>query len=303
MTAAISVRALTKAFGQVIALEEISFDIPLGATHFLLGPNGSGKTTLIRVMSGVLRPTSGSVRVLGESPYQHPERLSRDVGIAYEDHFLPPWASAEDYLDFAAKMRGIGEDAVWDAAEVFGLTDYWEREMGTYSAGMRKRVILAQAWLGDPHLLILDEPFSSLDQESRILLTELLEARSSTGKTTFVATHLAETVTPPTHLACLVNGRLEAGGPIESLSDRYVARTVAFEVPDPSVAVRVLLERGIEIAAATPRSVVLRGDTAHMASAREVLEEAGIPVKAVEESYDIWMIYRSVLTASRGEMS
>ena len=260
-----------------------------------MGPNGSGKTTLIRLVSGVLRPTSGSLRVLGVDPYRHPERLAESVGIAYENHFLPPWASARDYLVFASKARSLGKAAVERAAEIFELTSYWERGMETYSAGMQKRVMLAQAWLSDPEILLLDEPFSNLDPQGRALLAELLEARAANGLTTFIATHLAETMIPLTHLALLVNGEIQALGPVADLADAYAARSTSFTVPDPTEAVRILLARGVETVTATSRSVFVTGSRETVSAAREALLEAGIGVEPGEDSYDIWEIYRSVL--------
>ncbi|MEE9173968.1 MAG: ABC transporter ATP-binding protein [Thermoplasmata archaeon] len=288
-------KELDKRFRQVVALGDLSLQVPTGASYFLLGPNGSGKTTLVRLLAGVLRPTHGDVRVLGEDPYRHPEHLARRVGIAYEDHHLPGWASARDYLRFAARSRGFDGDIVDETAEAFELTTYWLREMGTYSAGMRKRVMLAQAWLGDPDLLLLDEPFSNLDPQGRWFLARQLRDRASTGRTTIVATHLAETLAPPTHLGFLVNGTLEAAGPIGDLADRYAARSVPFAVPDPGEGVRILLKKGIAAVTALGDRIVVKGDSEAVGMATAALQEAGIATEPGEESCDIWAIYRSVL--------
>lgn len=297
----VRVQALDKRFRQVVALEDVSLEVPAGASYFLLGPNGSGKTTLLRLLAGVLRPTAGAVRVLGVDPYRHPERVAPRVGIAYEDHHLPTWASGRDYLRFAARSRGFGGDAVREAGETFELSGYWRREMGTYSAGMRKRVMLAQAWLGDPELLLLDEPFSNLDPQGRWFLARRLRDRAAQGGTTLVATHLAETLAPPTHLACLINGTLEAEGPIGTLADRYAARSLAFAVSDPGAAVAALLERGLAAVTAAGDRLVVKGDAAALATAAAALAEAGIATTPGAESYDVWAIYRSILSGRAPE--
>lgn len=294
----VQIEGLTKRFKNVAALEEVSFTLPRGSGFFLLGPNGSGKTTLLRLLTGVQRPTDGTVHVLGEDPYRRPDRLARWIGVAYENHHLPPWASARAYLRFAALTRGLPEDTIDTAGALFQLRGYWDREMGTYSAGMRKRVTLAQAWLGDPQLLLLDEPFSSLDPEGRRLLAGLLRARQADGLTTLVATHLAETMAPPTHLALLLNGVLEAIGPIGSLADRYGARATALSVPDVAEAMRVLLAAGARSLTAGEDRVVVQGDSDVVSQAVDALGAAGMPAEVTEETFDIWAIFRQVLAGA-----
>lgn len=301
MGPAVAVEGLGKSFRNVVALEDVNLAAPPGSMYLLLGPNGSGKTTLILLLAGVLRPTDGSVRVLGEDPYRHPERLARDVGIAYENHHLPSWSNARTYLRFAARAKGLDDHAVDAMGERFGLRMYWDREMGTYSAGMKKRVMLAQAWLGEPRLLVLDEPFSNLDPEGRRLLADLLAARASAGTTTLVATHLAEPGTVPTHIVCLLNGRAEADGPIRALGERYEARTVMLAVPDPVGAVRLLLEEGLRFVSISEDGLAMRGNTATVEAATDALRARGIPARVVSESYDVWAIYRAVLLGGERE--
>ncbi len=301
MGSVLEVQGLSKQFGRVAALEDVSLDTPEGATHFLLGPNGSGKTTLIRLLTGVQRPTRGRVRVLGEDPYHHPERIAEKVGIAYEDHFLPPWATGEAYLRFAAEVRGFDGETTEQVAARFDLSGYWGREMGTYSAGMRKRIILAQAWLGDPPLVLLDEPFSNLDPGGRHLLATMLRTREGGGATTLVSTHLAETVSRATHLAVLVNGQLEAHGSMDEISERYGARVVSYRVADPGAAARYLLEKGASRLTVTQDSLSVRGDSTTISRIPGWLQEVGIEVEATEENYDVWAIYRSVLSARQDQ--
>jgi ABC-2 type transport system ATP-binding protein len=291
----IRVEGLGKRFRNVEALASVSLSVPSGSLFLLLGPNGSGKTTFVNLLTGVLRATRGTVRVLGEDPYWAPHLLASRVGVAYEDHRLPPWATAEQYLRFAARARGH-HDGAWEAAgRAFGIDKYWKREMGTYSAGMRKRVALAQAWLGNPELLLLDEPFSNLDAGGRLLVADLLHTRSSEGRTTLLATHLAESEAPPTHLAFLLNGRLAVSGSLEELAERYGARSTTFPFESPIEGARLLLAAGVKEVTVADGRLRVRGDRREIETAAEALKGAGLTSEPSEESYDIWSIYRSVL--------
>ncbi len=290
-----------KRFRQVIALSDLHLSISRGSTLFLMGPNGSGKTTLLRLLTGILRPTNGRIRVLGKDPYREPDRLSPYVGVAFEDHHLSPWATAASELRFAAGVRDIPERAVSEVAEAFGLEPFWDRPMETYSAGMRKRVVLAQAWLGPPDILILDEPFSNLDPEGRRLLVALLRERTQGGVTTLVASHLAEAGTTPSHVALLLDGRLAVHGRVEELADRYVARALSLSVPEPDQAVRVLLKAGVGPVTAEEGRVVVRGDAETIELALATLDAASIPAEATPETYDLWAIYTAAMAASTQE--
>ncbi len=287
-----------KRFRGVIALSGLHMSISRGDTLFLLGPNGSGKTTLLRLLAGILRPTNGRIRVLGSDPYREPDRISPYLGIAFEDHHLSPWATAANELRFAARVREIPARAVSHVADAFGLEPYWDRPLETYSAGMRKRVVLAQAWLGQPDVLILDEPFSNLDPEGRRLLAALLLERTRGGLTTLVASHLAEAGTTPSHVALLLDGRLEAYGRVEELANRYVARVLSLSVPEPAQAVRVLLSAGVGPVTAEEGRVVVRGDVEAIELALATLRAESIPAEATSETYDLWAIYTAALAAS-----
>lgn len=296
MDPAVQVEGVNKQFGEIIALESLDLSVATGDTFFFLGPNGSGKTTLIRLLTGGLRPTRGRIRVLGVDPYRHPDRIATRLGVAFEDHYLASWATASAYLRFAARARDLEKSTVSEAAKVFGLETYWDRPMGTYSAGMQKRVVLAQAWMGRPSLLILDEPFTNLDPEGRHLLSDLLTQRTEAGLTTLVASHLAEVGITPTHLSVLLNGRLQALGRLDELADRYASGAMDLSVRDPAMAVQALLAAGVGPITAEGGHVVVRGDSDAFAKAVSALSSAGIPVEPGRVHYDLWAIYRAVLS-------
>jgi ABC-type multidrug transport system ATPase subunit len=296
----IHLESLGKSFGHVAALDDLSMEVPTGSTYFLLGPNGSGKTTLVYLLTGVLRPTDGTLRVFDADPYRQPHKTARRLSVAYENHHLPSWASARIFLRFITRLRKLEEDEPAKSAHAFGLVDYWERPMGTYSAGMRKRVMLAQAWMGDPELLLLDEPFSNLDPEGRRLLAGLLEERSSSERTTVVSTHLAETLAPPSHLAFLLDGHLEADGPIGDLADQFEARSAVLTVQSPAEAVRILLEQGTGGVMASQDSVAVKGTSKTILAALGILDEAGLSPESTKDEYDIWAIYRALLAGRVG---
>ncbi len=291
----VQLEEVERRFRQVVALRSLTLRVSSGDTYFLLGPNGSGKSTMLKLVTGVLRPTDGEVRVFDVDPYRHPDRISSSVGVAFEDHHLSRWATASGHLRFAARVRGLPAKVVDEVVDAFGLGPFWLRPTETYSAGMRKRVVLAQAWLGQPDLLVLDEPFSNLDAEGRRLLVALLRERTEGGQTTLVASHLAEPGITPTHIAFLLDGRLEAHGRVEDLADSYVARDLDLSVSDPSEAIRVLLSAGIRPLTVDEGRVVVRGDAEAIEMALATLRRESILAKPIGETYDLWAIYAAVL--------
>ena len=181
MTILLEAKALTKSYGPVLALDSVDFQVSYGITG-LLGPNGAGKSTAIKMSLGLMRPSSGSVEVLGRRPYESPEARER-LGYMPEHDCLPPAASAAEFLSHMAQVSGLPPaEARTRAADILrhvGLEEERYRPMGQYSTGMKQRVKLGQALVHDPVLVLLDEPTSGLDPTGR---EEMLQLVRRTGR-------------------------------------------------------------------------------------------------------------------------
>lgn len=238
----ISVEHLTKYYGTTRAVEDVSFHVPAGAVAALLGPNGSGKSTLMRVLTGYLSPTSGRVAVGGLDVADQPLAARRLIGYLPEQVSLYPELSVRRFLQFVAEVKGLGgaarRRAVDDVMERCGLTDVARKLTGKLSKGYRQRVGLAQALVGDPPLLVLDEPTVGLDPVQTVEMRGLL--RGLEGRTVLLSTHiLSEASALCSHIVILDRGRLLAEDTPDGLARRLadVAHlTVRVEGPPDEVA-------------------------------------------------------------------
>ena len=187
------VSGVTKAFGQVVAVSNVSFGIPRGSILGFLGPNGSGKTTSIRMLLGLIRPQLGEVRIFGEDPFTH-SAIKRNLGYVAESSAFPPWIRAREYLFKLGRLTLVREEAKRRADEVLAqvqLEDVGNKKIVQFSKGMKQRMKLAQALLHHPLLVIADEPFNGLDPVVRKRVFDLLhEYRDTYGTTFFVSSHI-----------------------------------------------------------------------------------------------------------------
>jgi len=198
-----------KHFGATVALANVSLSLDRGL-HVIAGPNGSGKTTLLKIWSGLLRPSRGRVRVLNLDPWLQKTLLLKRVHVAFEDIQLPWWVSGLEYLRFVAASRGVSWGEVLEIAEMLEITGYWAKLMRGYSSGMRKRVLLAQALIGEPEIIILDEPYTLLDVKAVRVLHEVMRGKLKDGATVVIATHiLTEFEDEATTLTVLRNGSVQ----------------------------------------------------------------------------------------------
>jgi ABC-type multidrug transport system ATPase subunit len=179
---------LSKRFGFTWALRGVCLKLG-GGLHLLLGPNGSGKTTFLKLAVGMLKPTSGLVRVLGLDPWREWPELSKRVAFAMEGAPLPWWMSGRSLLRELCSMRGSPFSGVERLAGELGVAGYWERPILTYSSGMAKRLHLLAALGFEADLYALDEPFTLVDKATIAKLVQLLEELRSGGRTLLVATH------------------------------------------------------------------------------------------------------------------
>lgn len=185
----IEVTSLTKDFGPVRAVDDLTFTVQPGRVTGFLGPNGSGKTTTLRMLLGLFRPTSGTALIGGKS-YVELDRPGAVVGAALEASSFHPGRSGLDHLRVYAPQIGVPDSRAHELLEFVGLSDAKDRRVGGYSMGMRQRLALAYALLGDPSVIILDEPANGLDPQGIAWLRQLLRSFAAQGKTVLVSSHV-----------------------------------------------------------------------------------------------------------------
>lgn len=213
---------LSRWYGQVIALNDVSLEIEKGVTG-LLGPNGAGKSTLMKVLTGQLKPSSGSVRVFGEPIWNNLEVLSR-VGLCPEPDAFYEDMSARAFLIYLLRLHGYlvhdAESQAKKALEIVALSERADDRIRTYSKGMRQRVKLAQAIAHEPDLLFLDEPLTGTDAVGRRRIIDLIQEYGERGKTVVVSSHVLHEVEAMTSQILLINkGRVIADGDVYKIRD------------------------------------------------------------------------------------
>ena len=269
---AIVARGLTRRFGRVTAVDGVDLDIPRARIYGFLGPNGSGKSTTIRMLCGLLRPTSGSVHVLGHEMPRDAERLRPRLGYMTQKFSLWDDLTVSENLRFMAQVFDLGRArrrARFQAVvEEFNLGRLLEQRAGTLSGGQRQRLALAAATLHEPELLLLDEPTSAVDPQSRRDFWESLFALVARGVTILVSTHYMDEAERCHELAILADGRLVAQGPPKRLMAEIPAAVVEVEADDTVAARAALLADEAVLSVAqlgTRLHVLLKPDTAHPA--------------------------------------
>jgi ABC-2 type transport system ATP-binding protein len=194
---AIEVSGLTKTYGDVPAVDDLSFTVPAGTFFGFLGPNGAGKSTTIGCLTGLLDPTHGSIRLLGEPFTSSAVALKRRIGSMPENLGLFEYLYADEFLVFQAEMYGIEASAARRRAsellEALELADVGRKPISDFSAGMKKRIAFAAAIIHGPDILFLDEPFESIDPTGVALLKHWLRRFTEQGRTVFLTTHVLET--------------------------------------------------------------------------------------------------------------
>ena len=215
---AIRVEGLVKSYGRIEALRGLDFEVPAGQVTGFLGPNGAGKTTTFRALLGLTRPNGGDVEVLGHRvPDQLPE-LIKSVGAIVEEPGLIKSLSGRANLEVAADTLGFGHDRIDELLEFVGLVADSRRAVGGYSKGMRQRLALAAALLGDPRLLILDEPLDGLDPAGQHAFRARLRDLAVEGRTVVVSSHdLSDVEQLADYVVVIDQGRLVVQGPLEQL--------------------------------------------------------------------------------------
>jgi ABC-2 type transport system ATP-binding protein len=296
--AAISVQGLTKRFGDVLAVDHLTFDVDPGTVTGFLGPNGAGKTTTLRMLLGLVAPTSGTATIDGR-PYRELVDPARRVGAVLEASGFHPGRSARDHLRVLATAAGLPSGRVGEVLGQVGLTGAGRRRVGGFSLGMRQRLGLAAALLGDPEVLVLDEPANGLDPEGVRWLRDLVRGLADQGRTVLVSSHLlAEVAQTVDQVVIIDRGRLVARSSLAALT-AGADRTVRVRTPQPEALRGLLVARGATVTPDGPDRLVVGGVTAEQvgqaaAAGGVVLHEMRFERSNLE---DVFL----ELTASRGE--
>ena len=213
----ITVHQLTKHYRSVAAVNGLTFEVGPGRVTGFLGPNGAGKTTTLRMLLGLTRPDSGTATIDGVR-YRDLRQPVRRVGAALDNDSFQPGRSAIEHLRVTATAAGISSKRPAEVLDMVGLADAARRRVGTFSLGMRQRLTLATTMLGDPAVLILDEPLNGLDPDGIRWMRDLLRKLAAEGRTVLVSSHLlAEAAQTVDDVVVIAKGRLAAEGPVAEL--------------------------------------------------------------------------------------
>jgi ABC-2 type transport system ATP-binding protein len=218
MTGGITMDGLTKRYGSVTAVDRLSFEVEPGVVTGFLGPNGAGKTTTLRMLLGLVTPTAGRALIDGRH-YADLDRPRHVVGAVLEATGFHPGRRGRDHLRILAEAAGLPGARVEAALDRVDLTDAADRRVGGYSLGMRQRLGLASALLGDPSVLVLDEPANGLDPAGMADLRDLLRSLATEGRTVLMSSHvLSEVAQTVDRVVIVAGGRLSYAGPLTELT-------------------------------------------------------------------------------------
>lgn len=269
---AVSVSGLRKKYGRTQALDGLDFEIPAGQLTGFLGPNGAGKTTTFRSILGLTKPDAGDIEVLGMPVPSRLPQIVKKVGVIVEEPGLVKALTGRMNLVVAADTLGFGHDKISEMLEFVGLSDDAGRKTGDYSKGMRQRLALAAAMLGDPELLILDEPLDGLDPGGQLAFRARLKDLTAQGRTVVVSSHdLADIEALADYVVVVDGGRLVTQGPLDDLLGEPGTQVV---VSDSAGALDVLSKSGFVSAVADDGT--LRVDSPDGSAIIRALAEAGI---------------------------
>lgn len=244
MTPAIQIDQVCKSFGAFEALKGIDLTIEQGEFFALLGPNGAGKSTLISLLAGLLRPSSGRLRVMGHDVVDQYQQARRALGVVPQELVFDPFFSVREMLRFQAGYFGLGrENDAWvdEVIESLGLSDKAHTNMRRLSGGMKRRALIAQALAHKPPVLVLDEPTAGVDVELRQMLWEFIKKLNRDGHTIILTTHyLEEAEILCSRVGMLKQGRLVALDSTQNLLDRFPGKNLSLKLNSSNLPVSLL---------------------------------------------------------------
>ncbi|WP_436926057.1 ATP-binding cassette domain-containing protein [Halosimplex amylolyticum] len=289
---AIQLDGLTKRYGDVLAVDDLDLTVEEGEIFGFLGPNGAGKSTTIDILLDFVRPTAGSATVLGLDAQEDSLAVRRRIGVLPDAYHVYDRLTGRQHLDFVVDSKDIGDEAdVEGVLERVSISEAADRKAGDYSKGMRQRLVLAMALLGDPDLLILDEPSTGLDPNGARQMREIIEAENDRGTTVFFSSHIMEQVEAICDRVAIINrGRLVAVDSIDGLRGQTeTVITLTIDVGDADADDAAALQNRIYVTNAT-----LDGDRMQVSLTRDgskfevlkALDERGVEIRdfSIDES-------------------
>jgi ABC-2 type transport system ATP-binding protein len=287
--AVITIEGLTKRFGDVVAVDGLSFEAGQGTVTGFLGPNGAGKTTTLRVLLGLVSPTAGTARIQGRD-YRELDAPLRHVGAVLESSSFHPGRTARNHLRVVTIAAGLPRARADEVLAQVGLEQAADRRVGGFSLGMRQRLALATALLGDPEVLVLDEPANGLDPEGIHWLRGFLRHLADQGRTVLISSHvLAEVAQTVDRVVIIAHGRLVAQSTLPELSAR-TERLVRVRTPQAEALLPLLAAQGIQADLAGDDQILAAGTTTEAvgqaaAAAGIVIYEMGAERSNLEEVF------------------
>ncbi|PAZ10252.1 multidrug ABC transporter ATP-binding protein [Streptomyces sp. SA15] len=286
----IDVNNLSKRYGDKLAVDALSFTVRPGVVTGFLGPNGAGKSTTMRMVMGLDRPSSGTVRVNGR-PYEQHKAPLQEIGALLEAKAIHPGRSAYHHLLALAASNGIGKRRVLEVIDMVGLTEVARKRAGGFSLGMGQRLGIASALLGDPHIVMLDEPVNGLDPEGVLWIRNLLKDLADQGRTVFVSSHLmTEMALIAEDLIVIGKGRLLSAGPLADFVAQSSSRSVRVQSPQAAALRDLLVGDGVSVTSSRPGVLDVQGLEAaeigeRAAAAGLVLHELFVQEASLEEAF------------------
>jgi ABC-2 type transport system ATP-binding protein len=277
--ATVEVSGLRKRYGPTVALDGMSFRVTPGNVTGFVGPNGAGKSTTLRVIVGLDAPDGGTALV-GGLPYRSLRRPLSYVGALLDAGALQPSRTARNHLLWLAHSQGLPARRVDEVVDLVGLRSAIRRKAGGYSLGMRQRLGLAAALLGDPPVLLLDEPFNGLDPEGIVWMRGFLRSLAAEGRAVLVSSHLmSELQDTASHLVVVGRGRVVADTSVADLLDAASGGRVSLRTTARTEAMTVLAHAGATVAATDRETVTVSGLAAERIVA--LLNESAVPFSEV----------------------
>jgi ABC-2 type transport system ATP-binding protein len=275
MTAVVKAESLTKRFGEVPAVTDLSFALEAGTITGFLGPNGAGKTTTLRMVLGLVAPTSGRALVF-DHPYAELSHAGLRVGAVLEATDFHPGRTGRDHLRMLGQAVDVPDSRADDVLRLVELGDAARRHVKGYSLGMRQRLGLAAALLGDPELLVLDEPTNGLDPEGVHWLRDFLHRLASEGRTVLISSHvLAEVAQTVDRVLIISRGRLVLSSPLTELTAR-AGGAVRVRSGDPQRLSKALRDEALQVTTATDHALLVHGASSERIG--RIAFAAGVPL-------------------------